>query len=149
MQDCPYCHAKDQWGPVCLNCGRSLCENDIAKMNLHKEGLIEKYTICYNTLKNVEKLIKNESYEKIPLPDTLPDISFLKKLPKPKEIDLIDIICVAESISCSKLEAYYKVPTATGESLGDFVRQDILKDFSNSRRLIQLSRLYPLLFILD
>jgi hypothetical protein len=149
MQDCPYCHARDQWGPICLECGKSLCEDDIKKMNLGKVDLIEKYTICYNALKNAEKLIKNELYEKIPLPDTLPDISLLKRLPKPKEIDLIDIICVAESISCSKLEAYYKVPTDSGERLGDFIRQDILEDFSDSRRLIQLSRLYPWLYILD
>jgi methionyl-tRNA synthetase len=59
MEDCPFCNATDQRGPVCLRCGKSLCEADIKKLNSQRDKLIKKYKVCYKTLKMVEKSIKN------------------------------------------------------------------------------------------
>ena len=131
MENCLFCNATDQWGSVCLKCGKSLCEDSIKKMNSQREELIKKYMVCYETLKRVEKSIKDGSYERKKLSDTNVDI--LGKLPNPKKIEPIDIICIADSISRSKLEYYYQVPTDSGKSLGDFVRQEILKDYDRDR----------------
>ena len=138
MKDCPFCNATDQWRPVCLKCGKSLCEISIKKLNSQREELIKKYKVCYKTLKWVEKSIKDGSYERKDLSDDI--VNILGRLPSPEEIELIDIICIANSISCSKLEYYYQVVTDFGKSLGEFVRQEILKGY-DSNRLIELSRL--------
>lgn len=138
MEDCPLCNATDQWGPVCLKCGKSLCEASIKKLNSQREELVKKYLVCYKTLKRVEKSIKDGSYGRKGLPDDV--VNILGKLPSPKKTEPIDIICIADSISRSKLEYYYQVPTDFGKSLGEFARQEILKGF-DSNRLIELSRL--------
>lgn len=145
MENCLFCNATDQWGPVCLKCGKSLCEDSINKMNSQREELIKKYTVCYKTLKRVEKSIKDGSYERKKLSDA--DVDILEKLPNPKNIEPIDIICITDSISCSKLEYYYQVPTDSGESLGEFVRQEILKDYNyDINRLRELSGLRNVFF---
>lgn len=131
MGNCLFCNAKDQWGPVCLSCGKSLCEGDIKKLNSQRDELIKKYMVCYETLKRVEKSIKDGSYERKNLPDVA--VNILGELPNPKKIEPIDIIYIADSISCSKLEYYYQVPTDFGKSLGEFVRQEILKDYDKYR----------------
>ena len=131
MENCLFCNATDQWGSVCLKCGKSLCEDSIKKMNSQREELIKKYMVCYETLKRVEKSIKDGSYERKNIPDVV--VNILGKLPNPKKIEPIDIICIADSISRSKLEYYYQVPTDSGKSLGDFVRQEILKDYDRDR----------------
>jgi len=138
MEDCPLCNATEQWGPVCLKCGKSLCEASIKKLNSQREELVKKYMVCYKTLKRVEKSIKDGSYERKDLPDAV--VNILGKLPSPKKTEPIDIICIADSISRSKLEYYYQVPTDFGKSLGEFARQEILKGY-DSNRLIELSRL--------
>lgn len=138
MEDCPLCNATDQWGPVCLKCGKSLCEASIKKLNSQREELVKKYMVCYKTLKRVEKSIKDGSYERKGLPDAV--VNILGKLPSPKKTEPIDIICIAVSISRSKLEYYYQVPTDFGRSLGEFARQEILKGY-DSNRLKELSRL--------
>jgi len=118
-------------GPVCLKCGKSLCEASIKKLNLQREELVKKYIVCYKTLKRVEKSIKDGSCEQKNL--SVADVDILGRLPNPKEIEPIDIICIADSISCSKLEYYYQVPTNFGKSLGEFVRQEILKGYDKDR----------------
>lgn len=138
LKDCPLCNATDQWGPVCLKCGKSLCETSIKKLNSQREELVKKYMVCYKTLKKVEKSIKDGSYKRKDLPYDI--VNILARLPSPKEIEPIDIICIANSISCSKLEYYYQVPTDFGKSLGEFTRQEILKGYDRNR-LIELSRL--------
>jgi len=138
MGNCLFCNATEQWGPVCLKCGKSLCEASIKKLNLQREELVKKYIVCYETLKRVEKSIQDGSYERKNLPDVV--VNILGKLPNPKKIEPIDIICIADSISRSILEYYYRVPTDFGKSLGDFVRQEILKGYDKDR-LIGLSGL--------
>ena len=139
MEDCPFCNATDQRGPVCLRCGKSLCEADIKKLNSQRDELFKKYIVCYKTLKRVEKSIKNGSYERNNLPDDV--VTILRRLPSPEKIEPIDIICIADSISRSKLEYYYQIPTDIGKSLGEFARQEILKGYDNRDRLIELSKL--------
>ena len=139
MKDCPFCNAADQWGPICLMCGKSLCESDIIKLNSQRNELVKKYKVCYKTLKKVEKSIKKGLYKGINLPDDI--VTVLGKLPSPEKIKPVDVICIADSISRSKLEYYYQVPIDTGKSLGEFARQEILKGCYNADRLIELSRL--------
>jgi len=139
MEDCPFCNATDQRGPVCLRCGKSLCEAGIKKLNSQRDELVKKYKVCYKTLKRVEKSIKNGSYERNNLPDDV--VTILRRLPSPEKIEPIDIICIADSISRSKLEYYYQVATDIGKSLGEFARQEILKGYDNRDRLIELSKL--------
>jgi len=138
MEDCLFCNATDQWGPVCLKCGKSLCEASIKKLNSQREELVKKYKVCYKTLKRVEKSIKNGSCERKDLPNDI--VTILGRLPSPEKIEPIDIICIADSISRSKLEYYYQVATDFGKSLGEFARQEILKGYDRNR-LIELSRL--------
>lgn len=138
MGNCLFCNATDQRGPVCLKCGKSLCEASIKKLNSQREELVKKYMVCYETLKRVEKSIMDGSYERKNLPDVV--VNILGELPNPKKIEPIDIICIADSISRFRLEYYYQVPTDFGKSLGDFVRQEILKGYDKDR-LIELSGL--------
>ena len=100
--------------------------------------MIKKYKVCYKTLKRVEKSIKNGSYERNNLPDDV--VTILRRLPSPEKIEPIDTIFIADSISRSKLEYYYQVPTDIGKSLGEFARQEILKGYDNRDRLIELSK---------
>jgi hypothetical protein len=120
-------------------CGKSLCESDIKKLNSQRNELVKKYKVCYKTLKKVEKSIKKGLYKGINLPDDI--VTVLGRLPSPEKIELVDIICIADSISRSKLEYYYQIPIDTGKSLGEFVRQEILIGYDNKDRLTELSKL--------
>ena len=135
---CPFCGAAAQRELVCLKCGKPLYEHEIKKLDSEREGLVSKYKICYNTLNRAERSIKNGTYEyKVP-PEEI--VKILGEVPSPEKIESVDIICIANSISCSKLEYYYPNKTDSGKSLGDFVRQEILKEYDHYQ-LGKLSKL--------
>lgn len=138
MNNCKFCDAPDQDGPVCLKCGKSLCQGDIMKLNIHKNELIENYRICYETLKGVEKSIQGGNYKDKNVPIHIVDL--LDKLPKTHEIQPIDVICIGASISGRKLEKFYTVYLDSGLSLGDFVSNKILHGY-DYHRLVKLSKL--------
>jgi hypothetical protein len=141
MNNCKFCDAPNQDGPVCLVCGRSLCQGDIMKLNLHKKELIENYKICFDTLKGVEQAIQKGSYKDKNIPAHIVDL--LDKLPEANETQPIDIICIAASISGRKLEHFYTVYLDSGLSLGDFVSNKILHGYDH-HRLVKLSKLKDL-----
>jgi hypothetical protein len=138
MNNCKFCDAPNQDGPVCLNCGRSLCQGDIMKLNLHKEELIKNYNLCYETLKRVEKSIQKGTYKDKNIPVHIVDL--LDKLPATNGIQPIDVLCIAASISGRKLEHFYTVYLDSGLSLGDFVSNKILHGY-DYHRLVKLSKL--------
>jgi hypothetical protein len=108
------------------------------KLNLHREKLIKNYTVCYETLKGIEKSIHEGTGKDKKTPPHI--LELLDKLPKPIEIQPIDIICIAVSITSRNLEHFYTVFLKSGLSLGDFAANKILQGF-DARRLVKLSEL--------
>lgn len=141
MNNCKFCDAPDQDGPVCLVCGRSLCQGDIMRLNLHKDEMYENYKVCYDKLREVESSIHQGTYKDKNIPVHIVDL--LGKMPAPGEIQPIDIVCIAASIKDRKMESFYTVYLESGLSLGDFVSNKILHGYEY-HRLVKLSKLKDL-----
>ncbi len=126
MRDCFICGSEANYDLLCKRCGQFFCQEELSNL-LSEENqkiLREKYEIVYKALNDKYKELKNIQCE-----TRLPEgrVELIKRLPKPKNANVIDIICIADSISCSYLESFYQIVIENqGIVLGEYVRKEIL-----------------------
>jgi hypothetical protein len=132
---CPKCkgdNADDQ--QICGACGCDMLEEALAGVNKNAVVLKDHYALIYQWLKDLaedpkKELRNNPNLERFVRGPH--DLEILEKLPAPDEIEPIDIICLADSISRGRLEQFYQLRISKGQLLGDYVREKILLPFGN------------------
>ncbi len=126
MRDCIICGSEDNYESLCHSCGQFLYQDEL--LHLHsdenKKMYREKYEVVYKVLNDKYEELKNQQSE-TRMPQS--SIELIKRLPEPKNANIVDIICIAESISCSYLESFYQSYMDNIDMvLGDYVRKEIL-----------------------
>ena len=131
---CPVCSHDEINKQLCVSCGCDIGKEALTKVNKNRVLLKGRYSLAYGRL---QSLLRNPKAELENNPDlqrfvrSPSDLEILKKLPSPEEIEPIDIICLADSISRGRLESFFQLQCPGHSCLGQYVREQILSPFGH------------------